>query len=242
MTVKNVILKDHLGSDIYPRTSMKNVLGLLEHVETVGDIQELKTDVKENVVKSINELVDEIVELKAMAGDESAIEEAIAKLEQKIMGELSKYVEITVFNAFIEKVGDVEELKTESKESIVSAINEIFESLEVIEVIESSIEDIEAEIKKIGDLESLNTEAKTDLVSALNEVLSKEVKIEDIDGLKTELDKIGDLGKLKTKSKEELVGSINELVDEKTALKEQVKELEAKTLYFVEIEEEIEEE
>ncbi len=88
------------------------------------------------------------------------------------------------------KIGDLQDLDTSDKTSIVNAINSVLSDLNT----------------KIGDLQELDTEDKTSVVNAINSVLSD---------LNT---KIGDLRELDTEDKTSLVNAINEVFNQEVDL------------------------
>ena len=89
-----------------------------------------------------------------------------------------------------EQIGDVSELHTSDKTTLVSAINEVFDN--------DSDDD-----GKIGDLSNLMTDSKSNLVGAINEVYQSADDANDA---------IGDLSNLTTQNKGNVVGAINEVV------------------------------
>ena len=96
-----------------------------------------------------------------------------------------------------EKVGDLSDLETTDKSSVVNAINELVDSLE------DAVDDIGDVDNKIGALANLDTTAQTNIVSAINEVVGN----------------IGTLSGLSTTVKTDIVSAINEIVTALTNLK-----------------------
>lgn len=82
-------------------------------------------------------------------------------------------------------IGDMNELDTETKTNIVSAINEVLSTANSL----------------VGDLDNLNTTDKSDVVSAINSLIVS------VNGL------IGDLDNLDTTDKSSIVNAINEVID-----------------------------
>lgn len=89
-----------------------------------------------------------------------------------------------------ETIGDVSELHTSDKTTLVDAINEVFDN--------DSDDD-----GKIGNLSNLMTDSKSNLVGAVNEVYQSADDANDA---------IGDLSNLTTQNKGNIVGAINEVV------------------------------
>lgn len=100
------------------------------------------------------------------------MDDAYAGVQEKVAGDLSKSVELTVYGGIITvteddevsfvlskttaeltaEIGDLEDLETEEKDSVVGAINEVN--------------------SKVGDLEDLETTEKDSLVGAVNELIN----------------------------------------------------------------------
>ena len=94
----------------------------------------------------------------------------------------------------VELIGDLDDLTTTEKTTLVGAINEL-----------KTITDT------IGDLDDLTTTDKDSIVDAINELVS---------ALSTLSNNLGDLNVLVTTDKDSAVGAINELAGEITSLKE----------------------
>ena len=99
---------------------------------------------------------------------------------------LKNYVDDQV-TAINDTIGDLDDLNTEDKGSVVAAINEVL----------TTIGDI------VGDLSDLTTEDKTTVVAAINELVTAISNISD---------SIGDLDDLDTTAKNTIVAAINEVV------------------------------
>lgn len=104
--------------------------------------------------------------------------------QDKVLDLLNNY-----YNDAIQKIGEMNTLKTDAKDTLVKAINEVFD-------------DIAATNATIGDLSNLTTDEKTTIVGAINEVDAHS------DANKAE---IGNLSALTTDEKATLVGAINEV-------------------------------
>lgn len=104
--------------------------------------------------------------------------------QDKVLDLLNNY-----YNDAIQKIGEMNTLKTDAKDDLVKAINEV---------------DAHADANKseIGELSTLTTDEKTTIVGAINEV------DQHADANKTE---IGNLSALTTDEKTTLVGAINEV-------------------------------
>lgn len=113
------------------------------------------------------------------------------ELEEKI-GDLSdldtdnKTSIVIAINEAIAKIGDLSTLDTSNKTSIVLAINEVLNAINTI----------------VGDLDNLETTDKTNVVSAINDVLSSLNSM------------VGDLNELDTIAKNNLVNAINSFYNE----------------------------
>lgn len=66
-----------------------------------------------------------------------------------------------------EKIGELSELNTDAKDSVVNAINEVYEK--------ANTPDIDPDV--IGNIEELETDAKDSLVNAINEVDGRVPKV-----------------------------------------------------------------
>ena len=104
--------------------------------------------------------------------------------QDKVLDLLNNY-----YNDAIQKIGEMNTLKTNAKDTLVKAINEVFD-------------EIAATNATIGNLSTLTTDEKTTIVGAINEV------DQHADANKAE---IGDLSALTTDEKATLVGAINEV-------------------------------
>lgn len=104
--------------------------------------------------------------------------------QDKVLDLLNNY-----YNDAIQKIGEMNTLKTNAKDTLVKAINEVFD-------------EIAATNATIGNLSTLTTDEKTTIVGAINEVDAH------ADANKAE---IGNLSALTTDEKATLVGAINEV-------------------------------
>ena len=104
--------------------------------------------------------------------------------QDKVLDLLNNY-----YNDAIQKIGEMNTLKTDVKDTLVKAINEVFDEIATTNA-------------TIGDLSNLTTDEKTTIVGAINEVDAHS------DANKTEM---GNLSALTTDEKATLVGAINEV-------------------------------
>ena len=104
--------------------------------------------------------------------------------QDKVLDLLNNY-----YNDAIQKIGEMNTLKTNAKDTLVKAINEVFD-------------EIASTNATIGNLSTLTTDEKTTIVGAINEVDAH------ADANKAE---IGNLSALTTDEKATLVGAINEV-------------------------------
>ena len=104
--------------------------------------------------------------------------------QDKVLDLLNNY-----YNDAIQKIGEMNTLKTNAKDTLVKAINEVFDEIATTNA-------------TIGDLSNLTTDEKTTIVGAINEVDNH------ADANKSE---IGNLSALTTDEKATLVGAINEV-------------------------------
>lgn len=104
--------------------------------------------------------------------------------QDKVLDLLNNY-----YNDAIQKIGEMNTLKTDAKDTLVKAINEVFDEIATTNA-------------TIGDLSTLTTDEKTTIVGAINEV------DQHADANKAE---IGNLSALTTDEKATLVGAINEV-------------------------------
>lgn len=104
--------------------------------------------------------------------------------QDKVLDLLNNY-----YNDAIQKIGEMNTLKTNAKDTLVKAINEVFDEIATTNA-------------TIGDLSTLTTDEKTTIVGAINEVDAH------ADANKTEM---GNLSALTTDEKATLVGAINEV-------------------------------
>ncbi len=117
----------------------------------------------------------------------------------------------------IDIIGDLDDLTTTDKDSVVDAINELVNSISTLS-------------SNVGDLDDLTTTDKDSIVEAINELVSAlsnlSTDIGDLDDLATVntdsivaainsilTDTIGDLSDLHTTDKDSVVDAINEVVD-----------------------------
>lgn len=104
--------------------------------------------------------------------------------QDKVLDLLNNY-----YNDAIQKIGEMNTLKTNAKDTLVKAINEVFDEIATTNA-------------TIGNLSTLTTDEKTTIVGAINEVDAH------ADANKAE---IGDLSALTTDEKATLVSAINEV-------------------------------
>lgn len=104
--------------------------------------------------------------------------------QDKVLDLLNNY-----YNDAIQKIGEMNTLKTNAKDTLVKAINEVFDEIATTNA-------------TIGNLSTLTTDEKTTIVGAINEVDAHS------DANKAE---IGNLSALTTDEKATLVGAINEV-------------------------------
>lgn len=129
------------------------------------------------------------------------------------------------------RVGELGDLKTTDKTTVVAAINEVFSALAVIDVdsilknvsaLETDIDDIKDSLAnldltaiagleaKIGSLNSLTTAEKTSIVGAINELKTLIAEPAEVD-LSEIMAMIGTLSLLSTTNKTDVVSAINEV-------------------------------
>ena len=111
---------------------------------TIGDLDDLDTTDKTDVVAAINSLLSDISGLignltELETTDKDSIVEAINEL-------------VSTISTITGNVGTLTDLDTDTKTSIVAAINEV--------------------VSNLGDLDNLDTTTKTSLVAAINEVIT----------------------------------------------------------------------
>lgn len=124
----------------------------------------------------------------------------------------SNYVNESINREISEIIGDLNTLKTTSKDLIVNAINEIFDEISQGNINEGVVnqlidEKISPIITNIGSLELLKTNVKDTFVNAINEIFDMCMNVSGSDT------KVGDLSTLKTTSRDLIVNAINELFD-----------------------------
>lgn len=110
---------------------------------------------------------------------------------------------ISKINALAAKVGNLSNLTTTEKNTIVGAINELVTNINAVDT-------------KVGDLANLTTTAKNNVVAALNELVTA---IAAESTARTQADnaingKIGNLANLDTTNKSNLVAAINEIFNQ----------------------------
>ena len=140
-------------------------------------------------------------------------------------------------------IGDLDDLSTTDKTSIVNAINEVVNSIGDLDDLDTSIKTsivnaINDVVGSMGDLDDLNTTDKTSLVNAINEVINS---IGDLDNLNTTdknslvnainevITSMGDLSDLDTTDKDSIVNAINEIFNK-------VDDVESTYLHYVYVE------
>lgn len=109
----------------------------------IGDLTELETTDKDSIVEAINELVSTISTITGNIGS---------------LSDLDTYTKTSIvaaINEIVGYLGDLDNLNTTTKTSLVAAINEVLTTL----------------FNTTGDLSDLDTTVKTDLVAAINESL-----------------------------------------------------------------------
>lgn len=180
--------------------------------DDIGDIAELQTEDKSNLVNAINELknkedslTDDIAEVKEEADDNKDAIGNLSALETTAKDNLVNAINEVKAEADDNKdnIGDMSVLETTDKSSLVAAINEL---KDVNDNQDDRLDDIE---DNIGTLASLTTDDKTNLVAAINEVDAN---------TDANTDAIGRLADLATTAKDNLVNAVNEtfgLVDDK---------------------------
>lgn len=112
-----------------------------------------------------------------------------------------------VLTTALTTIGDLEELDTEAKDSLVAAVNELAGSILLLNEAITEAKD------SIGDPEELETTAKVSIVAAVNEVVSAVSRLNDY--MATMSGQIGDLNELDTTVKTSLVNAINEVLEKK---------------------------
>lgn len=99
---------------------------------------------------------------------------------------------VNAINSLVTVIGDLQELTTSNKTSVVNAINSVLSDLN------TKIGDLNT---KIGDLQELDTTDKTSVVNAINSVHSNLTDL---------TDEVGDLDDLETTDKTSIVNAVNE--------------------------------
>ena len=135
------------------------ITNLRSYVDTtIGDLTDLETTVKTDVVAAINSL---LTDISALIGDLTELETTDKDSVVDAINEL-----VGLISTINTNIGTLSQLDTTAKTSIVAAINEV--------------------VGYCGDLDNLNTTTKTSLVAALNEVLLTLVNTTgDLDNLHT---------------------------------------------------------
>lgn len=111
--------------------------------------------------------------------------------QDKVLDLLNNY-----YNDAIQKIGEMNTLKTDAKDTLVKAINEVFD-------------EIASTNATIGDLSTLTTDEKTTIVGAINEVDTHANTAQQT--ADNAIQKIGDLSALATDEKSTVVKAINEV-------------------------------
>jgi hypothetical protein len=155
---------------------------------SIGDLEELETEDKTNLVGAINEALNSGGVPREEIGE---LTDLTTTTKTNIVAAINEVDGHADDNA--EAIGTLTDLTTTAKTDLVSAINEV----------DGHADD---NADAIGTLENLTTTAKTDLVSAINEV----------DGHADDnADAIGTLENLETTAKTDLVSAINEVNSKK---------------------------
>lgn len=110
---------------------------------TIGDLDDLETTVKTDVVTAINSL---LTDISTLIGDLTELDTTDKDSIVDAINEL-----VGMISAINTNIGTLSQLDTTVKTSLVAAINEV--------------------VGYCGDLDNLNTTTKTSLVAAINEVL-----------------------------------------------------------------------
>lgn len=166
----------------------EQLLWLLNYIETV-----LLPAVNDNA-EAIIELQNLYIKLKEYVdnyfSDLNVQNEINNKLDEMAEdGTLAKIINEDIFNGLNDKIGNLDNLTTDDKSSLVNAINEV-----------DSHSDTNT--ANIGSLNNLTTDSKSSLVSAINEVDSNNNQA---------FTDIGNLNNLNTDNKSSLVNAINEV-------------------------------
>lgn len=111
--------------------------------------------------------------------------------QDKVLDLLNNY-----YNDAIQKIGEMNTLKTDAKDTLVKAINEVFD-------------EIASTNATIGNLSTLTTDEKTTIVGAINEVDNHADTAQQT--ADDAIQKIGDLSTLATDEKSTVVNAINEV-------------------------------
>lgn len=158
------------------------ITNLRSYVDTtIGDLTDLETTVKTDVVTAINSLLTDVSTLigdltDLETTDKDSIVDAINELVQLIsnintnIGTLSqlnttaKNSLVAAINEVVGYCGDLDDLNTTTKTSLVAALNEVLLTL----------------ANTTGDLDDLHTTNKTNLVAAINEVAGSGINVIDV--------------------------------------------------------------
>ena len=143
----------------------------------IGNVEDLQTEAKDSLVNALNEVDDK----------SSGLNDEVDGIKRRLTSAEENIVHVT------SEIGEMNQLKTTNKNTMVGAFNEIFDR---------------SDESVIGDLDDLNTTNKSTLVGAINETYAVgDNAQDDIDALETA---VGDLADLDTTDKASVVGAINE--------------------------------
>ena len=144
----------------------------------IGNVEDLQTEAKDSLVNALNEVDDK----------SSGLNDELDGVKRRLTSAEENLVHVT------SEIGEMNQLKTTDKNTMVGAINEIFDR---------------SDESVIGDLDDLNTTNKNTLVGAINETYAAGNNAQDdIDALETA---VGDLADLYTTDKSSIVNAINEV-------------------------------
>ncbi len=205
-----VYLKDSAYTEGYwirvPKwIEIMNVSSILEN-GIVGELENLHTEAKDNIVNAINEVHDELGDVPSLTTE-------------------AKDNAVNAINEVDSRTGKLTDLTTEAKNSLVAGINEVDANVGPIENLTTinkgnmvlAINEIDAEI---GTLTDLHTEDKTTVVNSINEVHDDLGTLSDLTtteqgtavGAINELDTtVGKLTNLTTTTKTNIVSAVNEV-------------------------------
>ena len=182
---------ERFSVELYIKEYISNVLNIINNL--IGDLDDLNTTDKTNLVAAINEVLSTLTNVVGDLDDLNTTDKTnlVAAINE-------------VLSTLTNVVGDLDDLTTTDKSNLVNAINEVVSTL-----------------NNIGNLNDLNTTDKSSIVAAINETVHNTGDLNDLDAtdkssivaaINETIDNIGDLSTLNILDNSSIVAALNNIV------------------------------